>query len=654
MNLNAPIRSFAVRSGAVALLCVFTAFSLDAWGLRERLRETALDAILRAAPPLAAAPLTVIDIDSATLARHGAWPWSRSQMARLVEKIAAAGPSMIVIDMLFAGPDRLSPAAVARALAEETGRTDIAALAPTLPDGDAALAAALALRPAALGAVLENVATPDFVPVTPVLVEGPGRLANPWHAAGAAGPPPTLRTVAQGLGLVAIASDTDGVVRRVPLIAIAGDAVLPGLAVEAVRLHDGASALIVADGALLAGMHSAPLGADGRLRLRASAPETWLARTVPAYRLLDGVPVAEALDGRIALLGSSAVEVGALRRTAAADAAPTLQIQADAVTTLFSGAIPYRPDMLEAVENAGALALGVLALAAVLLAAPLVASALGGLLFLAWGSGAALLAHGTNLMLDPVGPPLVGAVALGVGLVAGFAETERRERHLRRRFEQHLAPAVVARIAATPGALKLGGEVREITALFTDVEGFTAMTERAAPDALVKALDRYFDTLTEIVFAHGGMCDKIVGDAVHAFFNMPLDLDDHAGKALACARAIRAASERLRTEPAFAALGFGRTRIGLETGRAIVGDVGGRRKLDYTAHGMAINTAARLEAANKDLGTSICVGPGTAARLPAGAVRPVAAIAVRGVSGTVQVYAPAEDPIPGLEPVRPN
>ncbi|MEP9352211.1 adenylate/guanylate cyclase domain-containing protein [Xanthobacter sp. KR7-65] len=639
-----------LAAGAGVLAGLLVLFATDLGGWRTRLRESTLDAVLRLAGPPAPAPLTVVDIDSATLARHGAWPWSRLALARLLDAVVAGGPQAVAVDILFAGTDRHSPAAVARDLAAETGRPDIAALVPSLPDGDTALAAAVARRPTALGAALEEVPTPAFEPVTPVLLDAPARLADPWRAVGASGPPAVVREAAQGLGVLGIENDLDGLVRRVPLLALAGETILPGLAVEAARLAEGASALVVDGGTLVIGAHSVPLGPDGRLRLRASSPAHWPARTVPAHRLLEDPAAAGALAGRIVLVGSSAVEVGALRRTPRAEAAPTLQIEADAVATLLSGAGIVRGSVLALAELAAALALGLAALALGRRTRPLVALAGGGLLACAWAAGAGAAVLGLNQAADPAGPALVGAATLGTALLADFIETERRERRLRRRFEQHLAPEVVARIAADPSSLKLSGEVREITALFTDVEGFTAMSERASPTALVAALDRYFDTVGEIVVAHGGMFDKIVGDAVHAFFNMPLDLPDHPAHALACACAIREATETLRREPGFAALGFGRTRIGIETGRAVVGDVGGRRKLDYTAHGMAINMASRLEAANKELGTSICIGPGAAARLPAGVVRRVAAITVRGVSHAVEVHVPAADPGPDQGP----
>ena len=188
--------------------------------------------------------------------------------------------------------------------------------------------------------------------------------------------------------------------------------------------------------------------------------------------------------------------------------------------------------------------------------------------------------------------------------------------------------------------MKLSGERREVTVLFTDVEGFTRMTQRADPEQLIAVLDSYFEELAALVVAHGGMVDKIVGDAVHALFNAPVELADHSRRAADCAIAISDWSKQYQRRPEPAALGFGRTRIGVETGLAVVGDVGIQAKLDYTAHGDAVNVTARLEAANKELGSAICVGPTAAARCDPALLRPLGVIAVRGRDGPLAVFEP--------------
>ena len=166
------------------------------------------------------------------------------------------------------------------------------------------------------------------------------------------------------------------------------------------------------------------------------------------------------------------------------------------------------------------------------------------------------------------------------------------------------------------------------------------MTHRAGPEQLVAELDGYIEGVANIVMDHGGMVDKIVGDAVHAFFNAPVDLPDHAACAVRCATKIRSWTEEYRSRPSARLIGLGRTRIGIETGEAVVGDIGIRSKLDYTAHGDAINSAARLEAMNKELGSSICVGPTAASYCEPSTLRPLGTVALRGLEVPIAVFEP--------------
>jgi len=266
---------------------------------------------------------------------------------------------------------------------------------------------------------------------------------------------------------------------------------------------------------------------------------------------------------------------------------------------------------------------------------------IAGVLISLWGASLIVPALADG-MVAPLLSTIIGTAVFMVESIISYAVTRRREASVRSRFEQHLAPAVVRRVLEMPTSTKRRSEQREVTALFTDLEGFTAMTHRADPAILVSTLDSYFEGMANIIVTHGGTIDKIVGDGLHALFNTPNDLEDHPGRAVECAIALRSWTEFFRRRPEVATIDFGRTRIGIETGLAIVGDVGIHAKLDYTAHGDAVNVAARLERANKELGSSICIGPVAASRCDQSLLRPLGKITVRGRDDAMAVFEPLE------------
>jgi len=211
--------------------------------------------------------------------------------------------------------------------------------------------------------------------------------------------------------------------------------------------------------------------------------------------------------------------------------------------------------------------------------------------------------------------------------------------HIKGTFSHYLAPAVVEELVAHPEKLRLGGERREITALFSDIAGFTTTSESMAPEELVHVLNEYFSETCDVVLRHGATIDKIVGDALHLLFNAPIDQPDHPERAVRCGLALSECSRRLRTERG---LVLGDTRVGINTGFAVVGNFGGSARFDYTAHGDAMNTAARLEGANKYLGTPICVSAETRGRCSGIAFRPVGKLILEGKKEPVEVYEPLQ------------
>jgi len=205
---------------------------------------------------------------------------------------------------------------------------------------------------------------------------------------------------------------------------------------------------------------------------------------------------------------------------------------------------------------------------------------------------------------------------------------------------RYFSPNLAERLAGDMGTLDLAGGRREIASLFTDVTGFTALAETLEPAILAPLLNDYLAGMTDIVFAHDGTVAKIVGDALHVLFGAPADQPDHATRAIACALALDGFAQGFRAQWAARGVALGATRIGVHCGAAIVGNFGGGRFFDYTAYGDTVNIAARLEAANKQLGTRACVSAAAAARAADFRGRPVGDLVLRGRSEPLRCFEP--------------
>ena len=546
--------------------------------------------------------------------------WDRSDTARLVDRLARAGPAVLAFDIVFSG-----------------NCSNI--------EGSAALATALARAPSVLGFLLSEFALPAPTPRPPLALAGTA-TEQLWQVPGAEAACADLGAAAQGTGSVALFSDSDGQVRRVAAATLISGAAYPALAIEAVRM-----ALDDRSPILGAGLDESPgtwlrlggrqiwLDPEADIRIVPSGPALWQSRTLQAIEVLDPQADLGALAGAVVLIGSSLPERGGLRTTAASAVHPSVQIQADLVSALLSGAVPYRKADAPHWEALATATGGLLVLGLILSLPTLPAIAGTVCLALLWGVMVTLLYRGSGLLLDPLGPVLVLGIICVLTLVGQASLTGRAERLLRRKIGQLLPSPVVARLIENPALLRLEGESRVVTALFTDIEGFSVTTRQLGPRDLVRVLDAYFTLTCDIVLRHGGMVDKMVGDSVHAYFNAPLDQPGHVDAAIACATEIINATEAFRHNPAQVKAQLGRTRIGIETGPVVLGDVGSGTKIDYTAHGDAVNLAARLQEANKLLGTAICIGPAAAAA-SAMTLRPVGEHDVRSF-GTLSLFTPA-------------
>ena len=351
------------------------------------------------------------------------------------------------------------------------------------------------------------------------------------------------------------------------------------------------------------------------------------------------------IAGKIVLIGADLPGTDRFRTPFSAapgendGAMPGVMLHAYALAQILEGR--RLPETGPYIEFAIVIALVALGMLVVLLDAPFPLK-VGGLVaavVVFWVGGFTLYAIG-----GPLIPLFVPVLGLGAASALGSAYAEREQRHqkrfIREAFSRFVPPAVVADLMADPERLNLDGERRELTFIFTDIAGFTTLSEKLEAAQLVSLVNEYLDGMSEIVLAHDGTIDKFIGDAVVAFFGAPGAAEDHAGHAVAAALDLDRFANAFSTEKQAQGIPFGLTRIGVHTGVAMVGNFGGRQRFDYTAMGDTVNTAARLESVNKQLGTRVAVSAATAAKCPHIAFRPVGTLVLKGKSEGIEVLQP--------------
>jgi adenylate cyclase len=468
---------------------------------------------------------------------------------------------------------------------------------------------------------------------------------------------PELEAAARGLGNMSLSpGQLAGTIRRMPLMLTDGTRPYPNLALEALRVALGATTYVIRGAAdvpatiedIRIGDLIVPTTAAGELWLyyRPDSPDLY----VPVGDVLEAIDEASLrrrLDGHIVLIGTSATGLIDIRPTALAENVPGVSIHAQAIEQILSGTFLWRPDWTEGAEILCVALIGLLIIAVTVLFGPLTSFAVGAAaaLAVAMGSWAAFVNHG--LLLD-ASYPLVAGIALHFSMTAyRYLVTDRDARFVRNAFARYVSPPVLAEIQRRPDMLKLGGEVRDLSVMFVDVRNFTPISEVLPPQEVVAFLNRLLGELSHRVVEEHGTIDKYIGDSLMAFWNAPVAIDGHQRRACMAALAMRDAVAKLNAADAFGfrdrgleAVAIG---IGINAGPACVGNMGSEDRFDYSCIGDAVNLAARVESACKEVGFDILVSAATAEALPDMALLDAGDLPLRGKSARQRIFAVVGD-----------
>lgn len=579
--------------------------------------------------------IVIVAIDEQSLAEVGRWPWSRGEMARLLRGVAAGRPKVIGVDIMFS---------------EREGKEADAALGAAVAEaGNVVLAAAFLVGEssgAPAGEVADTLWDAAFMAVKPI----PGIPWKDWAVTSHKALPP-IPEIAGGatLGHVTTQVDLDGILRRELLYVRFGDDCYPSLSLQIARIAAGLpmSALTLAPGGAVGfGDRDIPTDLSGRVLIDYLGREGTF-RTLSAADLLAGRVPAATLKDAVVLIGTSALATYDQKVTPFSANLPGVEKNASVVQNLLGdGFLRQSPGIVE---------LAVIVLSGALLAwlLPRLGGhqgvlcgvlVLGGYLIATF----VLLAY-RDIWLNLVYPTANMVMIFSVATVTRLVAEERKARQIRTMFSSYVSPKIVETLIAHPERLALGGERREATILFSDMIGFTTLSEKLPPEDVVAILNEYYLEMAEIIFRWDGTLDKFVGDEIMALWNAPIDQPNHAELAVRCALHMSDRLDQLRVmwqEKGHDLLDCG---IGLNTGEVLIGNVGlAGKKMDYTAIGNHVNVAARLEKLTRNYPTRIIIGENTltgiAAHLDSGRighveVEELGGVKVKGKDEEVKIYA---------------
>jgi adenylate cyclase len=619
---------------SVALAMLIGLLATSESGLPFRLESLTLDARFRLRPvEPPSSQVVIVDIDDKSIAEIGRWPWSRALFAQLLDVSAAGGAKVVVLDLLFTesqpSPLATQRPAIEAAMAplleklgsEERSQFDLAlSNLARANDPDAALAEAIGR----VGAVIVPFAVDlgpnsdaSNLPAAPAVLEkaayGRVRGADPDRLPEATGLrlPIAPLALSGALAHVTTAPDAAGAYHFDYPVLRYRESYFPSLSLEAVRSFLGISRTnVVVD--LGRGIELGPLlvPTDAGMRLLVNYHPDGSIRRISFADVLSGRVAPEIFEGKIVLVGVTATGIGDVFPSPFSPSMSGVERHASLIANMLNSDFLQRDDRTLALDGfmiiLCGLSIGVLSRWGAVAASVAAAAMLS---VLAQVDYIAFVRFG--LWLNFLFPAATIVLTFAIILAVKYAIELRRVRWIRQAFSRYLHPDVVDELCRSGASLRLGGEERELTVLFLDVREFSAIAERLTAPQLVALMNEFFTAMTEVVLAHRGMLDKYIGDSLLAVFGAPLPDRHHALRACRAAIDMRATLSALHGRWRAGGQPCLEMRIGISTGRMVIGNMGSERRFDYTVMGDEVNVASRLETANNVFGTDILVSAAT-------------------------------------------
>lgn len=570
-------------------------------------------------------PVVIVDIDEASLEKLGQWPWPRNIVAELVKNITAKGGVAIAFDILFPEPDRTSPQLIAKEIPDlsEAAREEIeAARNHDEILADAIAASRVVVAQSAFAQRASSIRTSNIVqaPIAtigadpkPFLLQYPALVPNIEM----------FEKAAKGRGMVTILPDPDGVVRKVPTVLVAKGRIVPSLTMELLRVATGQSTFLVKSdegGVQNVVVAGAQIPTDSFGQFWVHFTDRDQRRYVSAKDVIDGTVPNERIAGKLVLIGTSALGLFDLKATPLDPAMPGVEVHAQVLENILTQSGLLRPAYASGAELSLALAVGLL----FIILAPMVGATaifVMGATIASVMIGASWYLYTESKLLVDVAFPLVSSFTVFLAMLSfNYFRGEAERRQVRDAFGQYLSPALVEQLAQDPDKLVLGGETRNMTFLFSDVRGFTTISEqyREDPQSLTRLMNRFLTPLSTAIIERNGTIDKYMGDSIMAFWNAPIDHEKHALSACEAALDMLQHIDDINTarkreadeaEQEFMPLDMG---VGVNTGECVVGNMGSDLRFDYTVLGDSVNLASRLEGQSRFYGVPMIIGSETA------------------------------------------